>query len=123
MGRRLKLNNMSHEKFEDCIDACYQCATECKHCENACLDEIHVKDLVRCIKLNSECATMCVLSAKMMAGGSQFAAKLCLLCAEICDACAEECEKHAHMEHCKVCAVTCRSCAEACRQMSAGKAR
>jgi len=109
---------MSHEKFQRCIDACYACATECKHCENACLEEKNVKDLVYCIKLNSDCATMCVLSAKMMSGGSEFAEQLCELCAMVCDACAAECEKHAHMEHCKKCAEVCRECAEECREMS-----
>src|SRR5207248_2223137 len=108
---------MSHEKFQSCIDACYECATECKHCENTCLDEKDVKKLVHCIKLNSDCATMCVLSAKMMAGGSEFANRLCILCAEVCDACADECEKHAHMDHCRNCAKVCRSCAKKCREM------
>jgi hypothetical protein len=34
---KLKLLIMSHEDYQSCIDACYACATECLHCENACL--------------------------------------------------------------------------------------
>lgn len=109
---------MSHEKFQSCIDACYDCAAECKHCETACLEEKDIKELVRCIKLNSDCATMCVLTAKMMSGGSEFSSQVGELCADICDACAEECEKHSHMEHCKKCAEACRTCAEECRAIS-----
>jgi hypothetical protein len=114
----VKNNSMSHEKFQNCIDACYECATACKHCANACLDENDIKTLVACIKLDSDCATMCVLSAKMMSGGSRFSSAICELCAEVCDACAKECEKHSHMEHCKKCAEACRKCAIECRAMS-----
>jgi len=108
---------MRHEKFQRCIAACYDCATECKNCENACLDEADVKEFVHCIRLDSDCATMCVLTAKLISGGSEFSERICELCADICDACATECEKHSDHEHCKECAEACRSCAEECRSM------
>ena len=113
-----KLFIMSYEKYQSCIDACYNCATECRHCTNACLEEKDVKDLTHCIKLNNDCAAMCVLSAKLTAGGSEFAIQLGELCAAMCNTCAKECEKHAHMEHCRKCAEVCRACAKECRLMS-----
>jgi hypothetical protein len=109
---------MSHQKFQSCIDACYECATACKHCANACLDEKDIKMLVQCIKLDNDCAAICVLSAKMMANGSQFLNKICALCAEVCEACAKECGKHSDLDHCKKCAEACRKCTEECRAMS-----
>lgn len=109
---------MNHEKFQSCIDACYDCATESKHCSNACLEEKDVRDLAHCIKLNSDCAATCVLSAKLMSGDSEFAIQMCELCAAICYACAKECEKHEKLEHCKKCADACRHCAKQCRMMS-----
>lgn len=109
---------MSHEKFESCIAICYDCATECKHCENECLEEKDVKMLVRCIKLNSECNAICLFAAQMMSAGSEFANQICKICADICDACAEECAKHEHMQHCKDCAEVCRNCAQVCREMT-----
>ena len=32
-----------HEKYASCIQACYDCATECNHCAAACLQEDDVK--------------------------------------------------------------------------------
>ena len=109
---------MSHEEYQSCIEACYECATECFHCENACLEEKNAKELVQCIRLNRDCADVCLLAAKIMSSGSSFANEICGLCASVCDSCAEECEKHSHMEHCKKCAEACRKCAEECRAMS-----
>ncbi len=109
---------MSYEKFQSCINACYECATECKRCSSACLGEQDVKNLTQCIRLNSDCATICVLAAKMMAGGSEFSERICELCADICDSCAMECEKHSEPEQCKKCAEVCRKCAFECREMN-----
>jgi hypothetical protein len=108
---------MSHEEFQSCIDACQECATECIHCADACLHENDVKMLSRCIKLDYECADICTLTAKMLAGGSEFHKEFGEICANICDACAAECENHKHMEHCEACAEACRSCAEECRMI------
>lgn len=107
---------MSHEKFKNCIDVCYDCAIECKHCEISCLNEADVKMLARCIKLDSDCVAICNLTATMMAGESEFINEFLQLCAYACDDCASECEKHSHMEHCKKCAEACRRCADECRE-------
>jgi len=109
---------MSHEKFKSCITACAECAAECKHCSDACLKEDNVKMLVRCIGLDEDCAALCLLSIELMASGSEFAGKVCALCAEVCETCAAECEKHEH-DHCKRCAEMCRKCATECRKMQA----
>lgn len=112
---------MSHEKNETCIAACQECAVACSHCEGACLDETDVKMCVSCIKLDHDCAAICFLAISAMARGSQFAKKICELCAEICTACAVECEKHPHFDHCKKCAEACRKCAEECSKMKPAK--
>jgi len=108
---------MAHEQNKQLLDALSNCAAECNHCAAACLDEQDVKMLARCIKLDIDCAEICMLTASYVARGSEHAQHLLDECAEICDACAEECEKHAQMgmEHCKRCAEACRDCAEACR--------
>lgn len=112
---------MSHQKFQECIDACTECAVECKHCATACLEEKDVQMLARCIKLDHDCAAICLLATEAMASGSEFVMQICNLCADICEKCAQECEKHSHMEHCKRCAEACRKCAEQCRAMSRGR--
>lgn len=112
---------MAHEKSKELLEALNNCAAECNHCATACLNEVDVKMLARCIKLDIDCAAICQLTAAYVARDSEHAHHLLKECAEICEACADECEKHAKhgMEHCRVCAETCRRCAEECMQMAA----
>jgi len=112
---------MAHEQFASCIEACNECADACDHCAAACLQESGVKDLLRCIRLDLDCAAICRVAVASMARGSEIAPQICLACAEVCEACAEECERHKRMDHCKTCAEACRRCAEECRRMAGAK--
>lgn len=109
---------MSHEKFKNCIDACYECASECDHCAVACLKEEDVKMMVKCIELDLYCADICRLAATFMARGERYAKQICALCADICEECGNECASH-EMDHCKQCAEACKRCAQECRKMAA----
>lgn len=110
---------MSHRQYEGLIDTLNQCAAECIHCENACLEEDNVHELVRCIKLDRDCADVCLFTAKMLTAGSEFSTEVIQLCAKICDACGDECERHASkMDHCRACMEACRRCAEECRSVA-----
>jgi hypothetical protein len=112
---------MSHEKYEEyqeCIATCHACAVACNHCAASCLQEPEVKQMVRCIGLDVDCAQICQLAVAYMSGGSEHAAALCTLCAQVCDACGEECAKF-DMDHCQQCAEACRRCAAECRTMAA----
>lgn len=110
---------MSHEQFQSAIDSLNQCVVDCIHCQNACLEEHKMRDLVSCIRLDMVCADTCLFTAKMLASDSEFNYEFASLCAKVCDSCAEECEKHSsHMDHCKVCAESCRRCAEKCRSLA-----
>lgn len=113
---------MSHEKYQDCIEACHRCMEECEHCATACLQEDNVKMMALCIQLDRSCASICSLAEREMASGSPFAERVCQLCAEICEACGEECAKH-QVDHCQSCAQACRRCAEACREMAMAGSR
>ena len=114
---------MAHEQFKTCIDACYECATECDRCAIACTGQADPRPLARCIALDVDCAEICRLAASCMGRGSEFAMAVCDVCAEVCEACAAECEKH-DMDHCRRCAATCRRCAQECRRMAqAGQGR
>lgn len=109
---------MSHRKYQACIDVCNACVTACEHCARACLVEDDVKMMVRCITLDRSCADICAFAAREMSRGSEFAARVCALCAEVCRACGDECAKH-DMDHCQQCAEACRKCADACERMAA----
>jgi hypothetical protein len=115
---QIKFYKMSHEKFQQCIDECNACAVACRHCASECLKENEVKMLARCIQLDTDCAVICEAAVALMSGGSEFADKLCNVCADVCNACAAECEKHSDMSHCKECAEACHRCAEACLAMA-----
>src|SRR5687767_14364974 len=107
---------MSHEKFQACIDACIACAIACEHCASECLKEESVKQMIHCIELDRECASVCRSAAELMSMRGAHGALLCTACADICDACARECAMH-EMDHCQECAEVCQACAEACRKM------
>jgi hypothetical protein len=110
----------TEERYHDCIEACAACWVACEMCSDACLDEPQVQELVRCIRLDRDCAGACRMAVAVMVRGSEMAAEVCRLCAVLCDACAEECARHADRhDHCRVCAEACRRCAEECRRMAA----
>ena len=88
---------------QTCIQACIACATACNQCFAACLREVDVKMMARCIALDVDCAAMCSLAANAMARKSEHAQAICALCAKICKACGDECAKH-DAQHCKACA-------------------
>ncbi|RUQ81007.1 four-helix bundle copper-binding protein [Legionella septentrionalis] len=109
---------MSHENYQSCIDACHACATACEHCANSCLEEQTIQQLASCIKLDIDCTDICILTAKLLARGSEFALPVSLLCADICKTCGDECSKHQDMEHCKRCAEACYRCEAECRKIA-----
>ena len=100
------------------IHAIDHCAQACTACADACLAEERRAELVRCIRLNLDCADICGATADVLsrqAGpdwgvvGRQLEA-----CQAAAKSCAEECERHAgHHEHCRICATNCRECGEA----------
>jgi hypothetical protein len=105
-------------QFKSCIEACYACAAACKNCSATCLDSKDVQHLVPCIKITSDCATICTMTAKMLAANTPYYRELTELCAKICRDCAKVCEKHSHEEQCRECAKVCQRCAESCEAYS-----
>ncbi len=109
---------MAHEKYQECINACHDCAVMCAHCATECLKENDVQRLSICIQLDMECAAICRSAAEVMSMGSPYSERMCDVCADVCQACAEECERHAaNSLHCRDCANMCRRCADACLNM------
>lgn len=107
-----------------CIDECFECAATCTSCADACLGEEDVVELVRCIRLNHDCADACGAAGRIAT--RQTALDVGVLraviqaCAAACRACGEECERHAaHHEHCRVCAGACGRCEQACNDLLA----
>jgi hypothetical protein len=110
--------------LRECIEACFECAQTCTACADACLGEQQVQQLVRCIRLNLDCADVCDATGRMISRQTEpdwslVRAQL-QACAAACKACGDECQSHAgHHEHCRVCAESCRRCEQACTRLLA----
>ncbi|MBK5962050.1 four-helix bundle copper-binding protein [Rhodoplanes elegans] len=102
-----------------CIEACWACAQACTACADACLGEDMVDQLRQCIRLDLDCADVCLatgaLASRRTGANEAVLASQLGTCALACSACAAECERHAgHHAHCRVCAEACRACERAC---------
>src|SRR6266496_5873271 len=49
-----------------CIDTCLECEQACTACADADLGEQMVADLVKCARLNLDCADMCQTTARVL---------------------------------------------------------
>jgi uncharacterized protein DUF326 len=112
----------ANETLARCIEQCFACALTCTSCADACLAEERVQELVRCIRLDLDCADMCEATGRLLTRQTssvpQLTQNMLGVCAQACRTCAEECERHAqHHEHCRVCAEVCRRCEQACEDL------
>lgn len=109
-------HNHNNSPHQDLLHLLAQCADECDHCFDMCLDNDRTDELVRALRACRDCAKICRVTASFIASNSMFASRMVELCAEICGQCADVCENHTDEEQeCKACAKICRECAEACR--------
>lgn len=102
------------------VEDCYDCASVCTSCADACLAEGMVEQLRQCIRLNLECAHLRAATGRVASrrtgSNVQIIRAMADACRLACLACGEECQKHASMhEHCRICAESCMRCAQACR--------
>jgi hypothetical protein len=107
-----------------CITECFDCAQTCITCADACLGEKDIRPLVRCIRLDLDCADICNVTGLLVSRQTEtdwvvLSAQL-QACATACQVCGEECRKHAeHHTHCKICAEACDRCGQACKNLIA----
>ena len=110
----------------EAIDALTACAEVCTSCADACLDNsTELEMLRRCIRLNFDCAGVCILSAELLARQTDTSDLLVRAqlqaCIIACQLCAEECMLHAaRLQPCRICAEVCRQCSESCHQLLEG---
>jgi len=104
---------MKNHDHSALIQKLMACALSCENCATACLAEEDIAMMANCIKLDRDCADICVLAARLLQRNSDIAHQYLVLCEEICRMCADECGKH-QQEHCQKCAEACRDCAEVC---------
>jgi hypothetical protein len=100
-------------------ELCYDCAQTCTACADACLGEEKLDDLRQCIRLNLDCADICIamgsLGTRRTGSDDKIVELMLAACAEACRVCGAECARHGgHHEHCRICAEVCRDCEQAC---------
>ena len=114
---------VDQSSLSQAVQSLNECASTCTICADACLSERMVAELVRCIRLNQDCADICAVTARLLlrSGAEPQGSMLRHIveaCAAACQACGQECASHAQMhEHCRICAEACRRCEEVCRQL------
>lgn len=99
--------------FASCIKACLDCQAACNGCSKACIESPQVKELLRCIVLDRDCALFCQTTALLLEHGSEFLPQVCRLCIEVCEACAKECDRFS-FGACRQTAEACRHCVQEC---------
>jgi hypothetical protein len=107
---------------EDCLKACGECARACGETARHCLEQLAEgsgdrKIHARVHERTMDCQEFCVLSATLIARGSDMMRFACEACAAACRECAEACDQHPASEVVKECAEKCRACERACRTM------
>lgn len=117
--RRTRVNGI---QLAEAIDTLYSCAQTCTVCADACLSEEMVAELVRCIRLNLDCADVCETTAALLSRQTEpdwtLLREQLTACATACRVCGDECQRHADMhEHCRICADHCRHCEQVCQQL------
>jgi hypothetical protein len=107
-----------------CVKACYGCSESCTLCADACLGEGQLDELRRCMRLDLDCAAICLATGQVVARQTEpdnnMLRSQLEACATACRICAEECDRHASKhQHCRLCAESCRLCERACNDLIA----
>jgi len=89
---------------------------------DACLAEAAPEELRNCIRIDLDCADVCLATGSLLsrigAGNVELRQAQLRACLLACQLCETECMHHAKRhEHCRICAQACRSCHEACARL------
>lgn len=84
-----------NEALARCIEECYGCAQACTSCGDACLGEDMVQQMTQCIRLNMDCADICIaagaIATRRTGSNEETIRRVLDACATACRLCGEEC--------------------------------
>jgi len=118
-----KLNmKMDMDTLISCIKACSSTAQTCISCADACMGEKDIQPLIRCMRINMDCADVCSLTSRLLCRQTEPPMSLMRsqlqACIMACKGCGQECQEHASKhEYCRVCSDYCRQCEDACNKL------
>ncbi len=110
------MQQMSPE-MQQCIQLCQDCENTCQQTLMYCLGQGGKHAEAAHIRLLLDCTALCQTCTGLMLRNSEFAGRLCTLCADVCERCAASCEQFAGDAQLAACAEICRSSAASCRAM------
>lgn len=107
------------QAFALCIDAAFKAAQACMTCSDMCLAVEDARLLIKCIRLNGDCADVCVATGWMLSREPHperdTMQRQLEACVHLCEETAAECERlGAIYPHAKVTATACKRCVVAC---------
>ena len=105
---------MNKSDLQGCMAACRACQAASGACANACINNLRVREMLRCVALNRDCGLFCNTALLLLEHGSEFLAQACALVAEVCDAAAKESARF-DLPECKQAVLACARCAAECR--------
>lgn len=105
-----------------CIQASSNTAQTCMSCADACIGDKDIQSLIRCIRINLDCADICSMTSRLLCRQTEMPVSLLRsqlqACQMACQGCGQECQEHASKhEYCRVCADYCRQCEDACNKL------
>jgi hypothetical protein len=121
--RRFVYHSTLDKTHMECLDACTACSAVCNEMSHHCLMQVEKgssdrEHHSRAHQLAADCATICAVSAGLVARQSPLMDVGCTACAEACRRCADHCEKGQDSAAVmKECARICRECERTCREM------
>jgi hypothetical protein len=107
----------------ECIEACALCEFACLACAEACLSGVELEKLGTCVRLNLDCAEICLATRTLVAEALLFAPRLVhaqlMVCARLCASCEAECRRlGVPRDFFSVCARACAHCETLCFETS-----
>ena len=106
-------------RMQECVDECLSCYATCEATIAHCLEMGGKHAAADHIKLLTDCARICSISADFMIRESDVHGQVCAICAEVSRHCAEDCERvDSSDKMMRDCAERSRSCAESCSSMA-----
>jgi uncharacterized membrane protein len=114
--------NLDARMLAATIDALTDCAQACTADADNDMSEPDVADLVKCMRLCMDCASICMTTCEVISRQTEsdpgVTRPMLEACMASCKSCGDECERMAMKHaHCQVCAQACRRCEQACRQL------
>ena len=60
------LDDVPPSALAECIEVCQRCVASCTACADECLDQADIGLLLRCVRLNLDCADVCTVIARLL---------------------------------------------------------